>query len=75
MVRADVRRHELARLDVAREEAAGQRRECDEGDSQLVARIQYADFGVRVQREYSLCTAVIGWTACALRRVAGRDFR
>ena len=59
-------------VDLAGEEALAERAEGHEADAEFLERRQHLlASGPRYHSEYSLCSAVTGWTACARRIVCG----
>ena len=50
-------------VDLAGEEALAQRAPGNEADAEFFEHRQHFRFGISDHREYSLCTAVTGWTA------------
>jgi hypothetical protein len=58
------------RIDRAGEEAPAERAEGYEPDPEFLERRQQFLLGLAPPEEYSLCSAVTGWTACARRIVA-----
>ena len=66
-----VRREVFGLFELAGQEAAAQRAVRDEADAQFAHRGKNFSSGSRLQSEYSVCSAAMGWTACARRIVAG----
>jgi hypothetical protein len=68
-----VRREVLELLELAGQEAAPERAVGDEADAELPAhRGRISSSGSRLQSEYSVCSAAIGWTRRPADRVRGR---